>query len=451
MYNNIPEWLTSWVCPKEDSFKGKTDEQRKVMLEQDKIKYPNTYKYKLHGDLFCVHKNKVPMASSNDPGSFITFEQALNIIKKDSSYGLGIGLFGSLCGVDIDHCVNDHIISPEAQEIIDYFDGAYVEYSYSGTGIHIIFLCEDQHKYQKYYTKMSKKHLEEKGITGIEGLEFYQGAEENRYLTLTGNIVPSKHPHGHSVSKDKIQNFLDKYFQKPIPTTSHITVEYTEDDEEDKAWFTFIHTMYKNPAFLKVFPTVKSLFESFNSTDHTGDESSEDLKLMGKLAFWCNNNPRVMQAAFEKSEWYNTKDPTTKGKGKDKWDSRKDYREDYCIKPAIANTHNVAKNVFKDWFYYDAETKTMNVEGFEKSKGGETAMVYPVEGKTNVYTYKDDNGIRYYAHIRQSKAGKNYVKYLNAYDCNKKEKLGDIEPKDSEGNYNSKFFEVANHFLKNIK
>jgi hypothetical protein len=111
----------------------------------------------------------------------------------------------------------------------------------------------------------------------------------------------------------------------------------------------------------------------------------------------------------------------------------------------------VAKVMFKDWFYYDAETKSMNIEGFKKSKGGETAMVYPVEGKDNVYTYKDDNGIRYYAHIRQSKAGKNYVKYLNAYDCNKKEKLGDIEARDSEGNCNSKFFEIANHFLKNIK
>ena len=56
-------------------------------------------------------KTKVPynpntgqMAKSNDPGTFAPFETALLAQGYD---GIGLGIFGGLCAIDLDNCVTD--------------------------------------------------------------------------------------------------------------------------------------------------------------------------------------------------------------------------------------------------------------------------------------------------------------------------------------------------------
>ena len=151
-------------------------------------------------NIFCTHKNKVPTHGTHvdDMSTYYSYEKAKSLLQPGE--GLGVGLFGNLCGIDIDHCVEDNKISPTAQSILEYFDGAYAEYSYSGTGIHLLFFCKEQHKYQKYYIKMGEKQLKDKGITDIGGLELYQGRIDNRYLTLTGNVIPTQRKNNYTVS-----------------------------------------------------------------------------------------------------------------------------------------------------------------------------------------------------------------------------------------------------------
>ena len=93
--------------------------------------------------VYCTHKDKVPNALPNKLETFQSFEGALASMKDDE--GLGIGLWGALCGIDIDHCVTDGVISDEAQLIIDKFD-SYAELSMSGTGVHILFLVHSPMK-----------------------------------------------------------------------------------------------------------------------------------------------------------------------------------------------------------------------------------------------------------------------------------------------------------------
>ena len=403
MYDNLPEWLKEppIFC---------------VCNEEKKPKYPT---------------------KPNDLDTFFPFDEAIKAIGKGER--LGIGIWGALCGIDIDKCIVDGVISDDAKTIIDLFPEAYIEYSPSHTGLHLLFLSKEQHKDKDiYYTKPTQKYLKSIGLTGMKGLEFYQGMTDHRYFTVTGDVYQQQDTKV-GVDGTRILDFLNTYMKKPIPTVPHTDVEYTEDDEEDKAWFKFSHIIYKNSDFLNIFPSVQSLFDSFYSTDHTGDESSEDFKLMSKLAFWCNNNPRVMQGAFELSEWYKTKD----AKHLEKWDSRQDYRNDYCIKPAIAGTHNVAKVMFKDWFYYDAETKSMNIDGFKQSKkGGGIMKVYPIEGKEDRFTYKNDSNIRYTAQLKMSSTGKVYCSWIKGYNCDTKEDLGFINRD------NKDYYKIQGHFLK---
>ncbi len=303
MYNSIPEWL-------------------KV--------YP----------IFCTHKDKIPNAHVDDINTFKSFEDAISSLQPGE--GLGVGLFGNLCGIDIDHALReDGTLSQTAQDIIDYFEGAYIEYSLSGTGVHILFFCSQQRKYQKYYTKMGVKQLIQKGISDIEGLELYQGTIDNRYLTLTGNAISTEYIN-YTVSPKKLEAFLDKYFKRPIPSPTS-SIPLTHDDAEDLAWWKWARQIRPEPLFSLAQQT---------PTGSGGTESEDDLALMAQIAFWTNKNPNLMKQAFESSKYYSLKD----SKHKRKW-ARLDYQES-TIKRAQSQG-STAKEFFENSYMYDPDLDTI--------------------------------------------------------------------------------------------
>ena len=290
--------------------------------------------------VYCVHQDKIPIYGTkpNDLSTFYSFDEAIGMIK--DGQGLGIGMWGILCGIDIDHCVEKGKIHPFAQQIIDYFD-SYAELSYSGTGIHILFLCKEQNKdASTYYTKLPKKIIKERKIPGIEGLEFYQGLHDHRYLTLTGNKVHDMNVE--YVSGEKLQQFLDTYMKRP-PVVVKSTAPFVSSDTEDIVWFNWARNRR---------PTKLMLYGFKHPTGSGGTESEDDLILMTELAFWCNKNPNVMRRAFESSFYFKHKD----NKHLTKW-ARKDYSEG-VINKAIAAS-NVAKLYYEGKYYYDESTKSI--------------------------------------------------------------------------------------------
>ena len=98
--------------------------------------------------LFCCWKyekrngrlTKVPYtpgtddkASTKDPATFAPLSEALEAVGDYD--GIGVGVFGDLGAIDIDHCISDNgELSEMAVDIMETMQ-AYTEYSPSGKGV----------------------------------------------------------------------------------------------------------------------------------------------------------------------------------------------------------------------------------------------------------------------------------------------------------------------------
>ena len=117
-------------------------------------------------------------AQSNNQSTFGTFQQACFACGVNGYDGIGIGLFGDVCAIDIDHCIESGAISDMASDIIRAID-SYTEVSPSGSGIRILFRAPGlQYDKAKYYIKNSNF-----------GLEIYCAGMTNRFVTVTGHAV----------------------------------------------------------------------------------------------------------------------------------------------------------------------------------------------------------------------------------------------------------------------
>lgn len=132
-------------------------------------------------------KSPTNTASSTDPASWGSFEQALGAYQAGGFAGCGVVLDGSdLVGVDLDGCVVNGQPSEKALALIEQLDAPYVELSPSGRGLRMFGYGEPLVA----------------GINGeLEGLkaEFYSS---KRYLTVTGHVIKSE-------PLRKLKNFAD--------------------------------------------------------------------------------------------------------------------------------------------------------------------------------------------------------------------------------------------------
>ena len=65
-----------------------------------------------------------------------TFDETMS--KFDGFDGIGIKLVDDLLGIDLDNCISGGVIDKRAKEIIKHFPNAYIEYSPSANGFHIL-------------------------------------------------------------------------------------------------------------------------------------------------------------------------------------------------------------------------------------------------------------------------------------------------------------------------
>ena len=78
-------------------------------------------------------------AQSTNPATFATLETTLKAVERGRYDGLGVGIFGNVGAVDIDHCIDDNgELSPLAFDVMDTIKG-YTEYSPSGQGLRILY------------------------------------------------------------------------------------------------------------------------------------------------------------------------------------------------------------------------------------------------------------------------------------------------------------------------
>lgn len=233
-------------------------------------------------------------ASSNKEHTFSSFQKAEDVLnrRKGKYNGMGVGLFGDLVGIDIDHCVGeDSCLSALAQDIVELI-GSYAEFSPSGEGVHILCRAPGlEFNRDLYYLKNPTNHV-----------EVYAAGHTNRYLTLTGDVL-----NGEEVNErgSEVAELLEKYMSRRNRMTDETApaVEYSTEGESS------------SEALLLDDEEVLARLLSPRNADHekvallwNGDwegyyesQSNGDLALCNKLAFYTRKNAAQMDRLFRQS------------------------------------------------------------------------------------------------------------------------------------------------------
>jgi len=125
------------------------------------------------------HVNKRPIdpktgtwASVTDPTTWGTWTDA-----HERQLGLGFVLGDGIGCIDLDHCLDENgAPSVAAAEMLDFYEGSYVEISPSGRGLHIWGTAPERNGFKRTW----------KGQT----VEFYS---MRRYITVTGQVFRPGH------------------------------------------------------------------------------------------------------------------------------------------------------------------------------------------------------------------------------------------------------------------
>lgn len=129
--------------------------------------------------------NGYDKAKSNDPSTWCNFDQ---VIQAEGFSGIGFAFAegDGLVGIDLDECFSDSgELVDWAAEIVELFDGSYVEYSPSGAGLHLFCLGKPLRTgHRKLWVNAEGKKI---------GFEIYDYSSP-RYLTVTGDVVRAVEP-----------------------------------------------------------------------------------------------------------------------------------------------------------------------------------------------------------------------------------------------------------------
>lgn len=263
---------------------------------------------------YClVSKDKLPYKMSGDCAKpnvvedFVSLDELLLSNDLEDYAGIGISIQASnVCAIDVDKCFSIPFdidsADDRAKDTIETFkDLAYIEFSFSGKGLRVLFrqkLINDYTK--KYYIKNEKSDI-----------EYYQPSQSYRYVTLTGKTISNNYVDSSKDFMNVILAYLDKYMTRPI---RHKEVKIIEDDKtvEQLMKEVKIHC-FKNHVFQDLW---------FSKAPGSGkDESERDFYLISYIYENITQNKEKLKYVFEQSPFFKSKDYHHV----DKW-LKQDYR-----------------------------------------------------------------------------------------------------------------------------
>lgn len=276
------------------------------MTAIDIIENISNNNYLLSANLkYClVKKDKHPytikdtLAKPNNVDDFVEFKELLQNKHLDEYAGIGISIQASnICAIDVDKCFskpfNLSTADYRAKDIIKRFDKlAYIEFSFSGKGLRVLFKQPLIENYsEKYYIKNDKMQI-----------EYYQPSKSYRYVTLTG-ITIANNPIITKISFMKdIYDFLDEYMLRP---QRNLEINILDDNKTIEELMNDVKKLYfKNTLFQNAW------FDTEHKLDSLGQslESQNDFKLLSILFEHITQNKDKLRNIFEKSPYYQTKD-----------------------------------------------------------------------------------------------------------------------------------------------
>lgn len=255
------------------------------------------------------------LASATDPATWGTFDTAL-AAKNSDGIGFVFTAENGLVGIDLDSVRNPETgwVDPIAQEIIESI-GSYTELSPSGYGFHIIV------RVRAPKLSWHKVKLPPNGIVRIDtdpqtgevrldssGNVRYKTPElemyaETRYFTVTGRVFKN-YTKIREVSSKVIAELQKRFApKKPEPQT-----QLTLDDAVAAKKAVPVNVLADKDYLSIGLEKDRMLQTLWNGSRPNGNESSDDLALMSKLAYWACRDKTAMIYAFVRSPHCQTKD-----------------------------------------------------------------------------------------------------------------------------------------------
>ena len=254
---------------------------------------------------YClVTKDKLPyrideiLARSNHSEDFVNIQEIISNLENiniENYKGVGISIQASnICAIDVDHCFSSpfDITSGDerAQQLIDKFkDLAYIEFSFSGTGLRILFKSNLIENYSdKYYIKNKNNSI-----------EYYQPNNSYRYVTVTGRFIYNNLIK--DINDDVIIDFLNEYMKKTIKSYDNmITTNKVETKTYEQLMKIVRYKYLKDYSFQDLW---------FTKAPGSGkDESERDYHLVAYLYENITQDKNLLKQIFESSEFFKTKD-----------------------------------------------------------------------------------------------------------------------------------------------
>lgn len=263
--------------------------------------YTNNLPLQLRKDgLFCCwryeqrgeKRTKVPYnprtggkAQSTNPDTFTPLPAALEAMQRGGYDGVGVGIFGALGAIDIDHCIDENgELSAMALDIMALMQG-YTEKSPSGHGLRILFnAVEFQYDKTRFYINNQKA-----------GLEVYISGCTQKYVTVTGDTLTP----GLDLEERGAQlaTVLEKYMKRQEKaSTANRPATGGAADLDDLA---LIGKAQKSSS------TFSALWVGDTSGYKSGSEA--DLALCNALAWWTNSDAQRMDRLFRQSGLFREK------------------------------------------------------------------------------------------------------------------------------------------------
>lgn len=252
---------------------------------------------------YClVNKNKIPFkingenAKPNNINDFVDIDTLLNCNNLEDYSGVGISIQGSnISAIDVDKCFeipfDINSADDRALDIIQrFFDYAYIEFSFSGKGLRVLFKQEIIENYSKtFYIKNESN-----------GVEFYQPSQSYRYVTITGRVINNKEINTNKDFSHIILKFLNDYMKRPVKNKKDIKV--IEND---------------NRTIEQILKKVKSklltdfIFQEhwFSKAPGSGSNESEiDYFILSYLFENVVQDKEKLRIVFETSPYFKSKD-----------------------------------------------------------------------------------------------------------------------------------------------
>ena len=231
-------------------------------------------------------------AQSTNPDTFASLEIALKAVERGRYDGIGVGIFGNVGAIDIDHCIDDNgELSQLAFDVMNIVQ-SYAEFSPSGHGLRILFK-ETGFQYDKTRYYINNQNI---------GLEVYIAGGTNKFVTVTGNaLTPGFEMEEHG---EQLATVLERYMVRPqVKKTTPPPAPSGPVDLDDVTLIDKAKHSRNGARFAALWDGDISGYSS---------HSEADLALCNWLAWWTNRDPQRVDKLFRQSGLMR----------EDKWDRR---------------------------------------------------------------------------------------------------------------------------------